>query len=318
VSEARSESGVPYGGTFDSDFERKLEGLALVARRAFEGRFRAERRSKRSGTGIEFADHREYVPGDDFRFVDVPLFARSGKLFVKLFEEEEDLAVHVLVDVSKSMSWAPSAPQGATRAPAGSKLLFARRIAAGLAYIALSGLDRVSISTLSDGRVKTLPHVRGKARIHRVLDFLAHEDHASMGLQGTTDLASAAQSFVAQTKRRGLVILLSDFYAEGIESAIDRLRHARFEVVVLHLWDAEEAQKLGTGDLELVDRETGERRHITMTPETQARFVEAQAKQRARVGAACRSKQVLHIELPLSRTWDDAVLRVLARGGLVA
>ena len=72
------------------------------------------------------------------------------------------------------------------------------------------------------------------------------------------------------------------------------------------------------GDLELVDRETGARRHITMTPETQARFVEAQAKLRARVGAACRSKQVLHIELPLSRTWDDAVLRVLARGGLVA
>ncbi len=312
MSEARSASGVVYGGTFDSDFERKLEGLALVARRAFEGRFRAERRSKRSGTGIEFADHREYVPGDDFRFVDVPLFARSGKLFVKLFEEEEDLAVHVLVDVSKSMSWAPNAE------PTSSKLLFARRIAAGLAYIALSGLDRVSISVLSDGRVKTLPHVRGKARIHRVLEFLAHEDHASMGLSGTTDLAAAAQSFVAQTKRRGLVILLSDFYSEGIEAAIDRIRHARFEVVVLHLWDAEEAQKLGTGDLELVDRETGARRHITMTLETQARFVEAQAKLRARVGAACRSKQVLHIELPLSRTWDDAVLRVLARGGLVA
>lgn len=312
MSKERSTSGVAYGGTFDSDFERKLEGLALVARRAFEGRFRAERRSKRSGTGIEFADHREYVAGDDFRFVDVPLFARSGKLFVKLFEEEEDLPVHVLVDVSKSMSWAPNAE------PTSSKLLFARRIAAGLAYIALSGLDRVSISALSDGRVKTLPYVRGKARIHRVLDFLAHEDHASMGLAGTTDLATAAQSFVAQTKRRGLVILLSDFYSEGIDSAIDRLRHARFELVVLHLWDAEEAQKLGTGDLELVDRETGERRHITMTPGTQARFVEAQAKLRARVGAACLRKQVLHIELPLSRTWDDAVLRVLARGGLVA
>jgi uncharacterized protein (DUF58 family) len=309
VSAGETERG--YGTTFDSDFERQLEGLALVARRGFEGRFRAERRSKRSGTGIEFADHREYAPGDDFRFVDVPLFARSGKLFVKLFEEEEDLAVHVLVDVSKSMSWAPPGDPN-------TKLLFARRIAAGLAYITLSGLDRVSISALSDGRIKTLPHVRGKARIHRVLEFLAREDHASMGLQGTTDLAAATQAFVTQTKKRGLVILLSDFYADGIEEAIDRLRHARFEVVVLHLWDADEASKLGTGDLEIVDRETGARRQVTMTPETQVRFREAQSRLRARVGAACRSKQVLHIELPLERTWDDAVLRVLARGGLVA
>lgn len=310
MSASETERG--YGATFGSDFERKLEGLALVARRAFEGRFRAERRSKRSGTGIEFADHREYAPGDDFRFVDVPLFARSGKLFVKLFEEEEDLSVHVLVDVSKSMSWAP---QGDA---ASSKLLFARRIAAGLAYITLSGLDRVSISVLSDGRIKTLPQVRGKARIHRVLEFLAQQDHAAMGLEGTTDLASATRAFVAQTPTRGLVILLSDFYDEGIETAMDRLRHARFEVVALHVFDQDEAAKLGLGDLEIVDRETGERRQVTMTLEMQRRLREAQATLRSRIGSWCRSKQVLHIELPLERTWDDAVLRVLARGGLVA
>lgn len=300
---------------FDADFERRLEGLALVARRVFEGRLRAERRSKKSGAGIEFADHREYTPGDDFRFVDVRLFGRTDRLFVKLFEEEEDLSVHVLVDVSRSMG-----VETGDATP--TKLVIAKRLAAALAYIALSGLDRVSVATMADGKAKVLPAVRGKARIHRVLELLATESHETMGGPGATDLEGAVRVFTTQTKKRGLAILVSDLYdPKGFELALDRLRHARFEVVVLQIWDPREASRLGGGggsDLVLVDSESGERREITLTPELLARFTEAQAKHRQRVAAYCRQKQVAYAEVAIDVPWDQSVLRVLARGGLVA
>ena len=310
ASTASSSSSDPE--LFGADFERRLEGLALVARRVFEGRFRAERRSKKSGAGIEFADHREYAPGDDFRFVDVRLWSRTDRLFVKLFEEEEDLSVHVLVDVSRSMA----VPTGEASP---SKLIIAKRLAAALAYIALSGLDRVSVATMADGRAKVLPAVRGKARIHRVLELLAAESHETMGGVGATDLEGAVRAFTTQTKKRGLAILVSDLYdPRGFELAIDRLRHARFEVVVLQIWDPREARRLGTGDLVLVDSETGERREVTLTPEMLARFEEAQAKHRQRALAYCRQKQVAYAEVAIDVPWDESVLRVLARGGLVA
>jgi len=300
---------------FDADFERRLEGLALVARRVFEGRLRAERRSKKSGAGVEFADHREYAPGDDFRFVDVRLFGRTDRLFVKLFEEEEDLSVHVLVDVSRSMG-----VETGDATP--TKLVIAKRLAAALAYIALSGLDRVSVATMADGKAKVLPAVRGKARIHRVLELLRTESHETMGGAGATDLEGAVRAFTLQTKKRGLAILVSDLYdARGFELAIDRLRHARFEVVVLQIWDPREAARLDAGggrDLVLVDSETGERREITLTPELLARLSEAQAKHRQRAAAYCRQKQVAYAEVAIDVPWDQSVLRVLARGGLVA
>jgi uncharacterized protein (DUF58 family) len=297
---------------FDADFERRLEGLALVARRVFEGRFRAERRSHKSGAGIEFADHREYAPGDDFRFVDVRLWSRTDRLFVKLFEEEEDLSVHVLLDVSASM--AVPADAGAP-----TKLAVGRKVAAALAYIALSGLDRVSVATLADGRAKVLPAVRGRGRIHRILDFLATESHETMGGPGSTDLEGAARALTLQTRDRGLVVLVSDLYdPAGFEAAIDRLRFARFEVVVVQLWDPGEAKRLGRGDLVLVDAESGERREVTLTPELLARFEEAQRRHRQRASAYCRQKQVGHAEIPIDLPWDESVLRVLSRGGLVA
>jgi uncharacterized protein (DUF58 family) len=172
---------------------------------------------------------------------------------------------------------------------------------------------------MADGRAKVLPAVRGKARIHRVLELLASESHETMGGAGATDLEGAVRAFTAQTKKRGLAILVSDLYdPKGFELAIDRLRHARFEVVVLQIWDPREARRLGTGDLVLVDSETGERREVTLTPELLARFEEAQSKHRQRALAYCRQKQVAYAEVPSDVPWDESVLRVLARGGLVA
>ena len=124
---------------FDSDFPKKLEYLSLVSRRVFRGRLLAQRRTKQLGGGIEFADRREYTPGDDLRYLDWNVYAKFGDLLLKRFQEEEDLHVYILLDASKSMDCGSP-----------NKFDYARRIAAALAYIALADLDRVSIFAYAD------------------------------------------------------------------------------------------------------------------------------------------------------------------------
>jgi predicted transglutaminase-like cysteine proteinase len=129
----------PRTALFDDEFQRKLEMLAIVSRRVFSGRMRAERRSKKKGSGVEFADHRDYVPGDDFRYVDWNVFQRFGRLLVRLYEEEEDLGIYFLIDCSKSMTFGGA-----------KKFDQARKMCAALAYVGLANLDRVTIVALND------------------------------------------------------------------------------------------------------------------------------------------------------------------------
>ena len=146
---------------FDSDFLKKLEYLSLVSKRVFRGSLLAQRRTMQLGGGIEFADHREYTPGDDFRYLDWNLYARHDELLLKRFQEEEDLHVYFLLDCSRSMAYG-SPP----------KFDFARRVAAALAYIALADLDRVAVVAFADDIVDDFPLTRGKGRILALLKFL--------------------------------------------------------------------------------------------------------------------------------------------------
>src|SRR5690349_893332 len=146
---------------FDDEFQRKLEMLALVSRRVFAGRMRAERRSKKKGSGVEFADHREYVAGDDFRFIDWNVYQRSDKLLVRLYEEEEDLGILFVLDCSSSMGFGD-----------GKKLAQAKRLTAALAYVGLANLDRVAITGVCDEVIARMPETRGKARIFKAFQFL--------------------------------------------------------------------------------------------------------------------------------------------------
>ena len=139
-SNAKKLSSAKDDELFDDDFQRKLDYLALVSRRVFAGRMRAERRTKKSGSGVEFADHREYQPGDDFRYLDWNIYQRFDKLLLRLFEEEEDLAIYFIVDASTSMAFGD-----------GRKFRYAKRVAAALAYVGLANLDRVSISSTETG-----------------------------------------------------------------------------------------------------------------------------------------------------------------------
>jgi len=139
---------------FDSDFLKKLEYLSLVSRRVFRGQLLAQRRTMQMGGGIEFADHRDYTPGDDLRYLDWNVFARLGEPLLKRFQEEEDLHVYLFLDCSRSMGFGDP-----------SKFDYARQITAALAYIGLADLDRVSVSSFAGDLLDSFPLTRGKERI---------------------------------------------------------------------------------------------------------------------------------------------------------
>lgn len=289
---------------FDDEFQRRLEYLAIASRRVYTGRTRAERRSKKVGSGVEFADHRDYAAGDDFRYLDWNVYGRSGRLLLKLYEEEEDLAVYVLLDASRSMEFGNDIR----------KIDYAKKIAAALAYVALAHLDRVGIVTLSDHVEGRLPPARGKGRIFKVFDFLR-----SVKPDGRTDLRDALTTFGAQHKKKGVAVLISDLYdPSGFEEGINTLRFSKFEPHVIQVFAREEIEPELGGDVRLVDCETGDTRDVTLTPKILERYSEAHAKYRTAIENFCASRQVPYFAAPTDVPFEELVLRVLRRGGLLA
>jgi uncharacterized protein (DUF58 family) len=287
---------------FDERFMAKLEYLDIVAKKVFAGAARAERRSKKIGAGIEFADHRRYSPGDDFKHIDWNVYARMGKLLVRLFEEEEDLYVYFLVDASRSMAMGDRL-----------KLDYAKKVAAGLAYVALSSLDRVSITPFSDALGQRLMPSRGKAQIFRVFDFLA-------GLEpgGQTNFQEALKAFVHQTKRAGIAVVLSDFYVpSGLEEGLNYLRYHRFEPFVVQLTDERELRPKLRGDLVLVDCETGLEREITLTPRILEKYRAAYDAWCAELETLCTERQVSYFRAAIQTPFDELILRIFREGGFL-
>jgi uncharacterized protein (DUF58 family) len=287
---------------FDDEFQRKLEYLALVSRRVFSGRLRAERRTKKTGSGVEFADHRDYQPGDDFRTLDWSVYQRFEKLLVRLYEEEEDLAIYFIVDASASMGFGD-----------GRKLRYAKRVAAALAYVGLSNLDRVNIVTTTDVVSGRMPETRGKARIFKAFRFLR-----GVAAGGTTDLGDAMKTFVAQNKRRGLAVLISDLYdPAGFEKGLNVLRYNKFDPFVVHVVDPSEGKPKLSGDVLVYDCETGQEREVTVTAKVLARFGEAYAKYQADIDRFCATHQVPFVTASVEVPFDELILRVFRRGGFL-
>jgi uncharacterized protein (DUF58 family) len=287
---------------FDDEFQRKLESLAVVSKRVFSGAMRAERRTKKTGSGVEFADHRDYAPGDDFRSLDWHAYQRFDRLLVRLFEEEEDLSIYIVVDSSESMGFR-----------GGRKLRYAKQLAAALAYVGLANLDRVAIVTADSGIGMRLEPTRNKKRIFRVFDFLRRVEAG-----GDTDLGTALRTFAAQHKRRGLAILLSDLYdPAGFERGINVLRYNKFEPFVLHVVDRADAGPDLKGDVVLYDVETGEEREVTVTPGVLERYRAEFDDYLERIERFCVTRQVTYFRADLEVPFDELILRVFRRGGLL-
>jgi uncharacterized protein (DUF58 family) len=287
---------------FDDEFQRKLDYLAMVSKRVFSGAMRAERRTKKTGSGVEFADHREYAPGDDMRYLDISAYQRFQRLLIRLYEEEEDLSIYFVIDSSSSMAFGD-----------GEKLRQAKRLCAALAYVGLANLDRVTIVTATDEISGRMPVTRGKARIFRIFRFLTQIQG-----DGHTDLEDSLKTFVAQHKRKGLVVLLSDLYDQkGFEKGINVLRYNKFEPFVLHVVDSKDRVPDLRGDVRVYDCETGDEREVTVTSKVLERYGRAWDGYIDSIRRFCTQKQVSYYRADIEIPFDELILRVFRRGGFL-
>lgn len=242
---------------FDNELLKKLELLNISARRAFRGQMRGEKRSPRTGSSVEFADYRQYYPGDDFRRIDWNAYARFDSLLLKLFHEEEDLHLYLMIDGSASMDFGRP-----------NKFDYARKVAAALGYIALCSGDRVSLHLLGSeddqppGVLDSIGPRRGKASTFELFRFLERAQP-----QGQAELDAAARLLLARKAKPGVLVICSDLLLHsGYAEAIKRLSYERFQVMLVHILSPQELQPELAGDLRLTDSETGE--HVDVSPTT--------------------------------------------------
>ena len=233
----------------DEHFLRKLEKLRILAQRGIKGPAKGEHDSWRSGPSLEFLDYREYQAGDDFRYIDWNVYGRLDKLFIKLFRAEEDLTIHILVDMSKSM--------GSGNPP---KEIYAKKIAAALCYIGLANLDRVNVTSFTNSLGDSKPPERGRQVYLSMLRYLL-----SLKPEGKTDLNSCLTEYASACKRPGIAIILSDLLdPKGCERGLEALSYGKFDISLIQILDREELFPPLSGYLTLKDVETGETKRITL------------------------------------------------------
>ena len=291
------------GGRFDDRFLRQLESLALTVRRTNAGEKHGIRRSRRVGAGLEFADHRDYVPGDDLRTLDWNLYGRLERRAVRLYEEDEDLSIDVLVDASASM--------GLGRPP---KLELALQIGAALGYVGLANLDRVAVTALGEAPIG-LPPARGKARILALLRVL---DGVQAG--GRASLTEAVRHFLARqtARRRGLVVLISDFFdPAGPAAALELVRRHRRDAIAIRVSAPDELSPALRGDLTLRDVETGEERELTVSPAVLADYARRHAAWVRGLEGHCRERAIPCFAVTSDQPFDAVVLRLFRNSGLL-
>jgi uncharacterized protein (DUF58 family) len=288
---------------FDSDFLKKLEYLSLISRRVFRGQLLAQRRTMQMGGGIEFADHREYTPGDDFRYLDWNLYARHDELLLKRFQEEEDLHVYMLLDCSRSMNFGKPL-----------KFDFARQVTAALAYIALADLDRVAVVAFASDILADFPLTRGKGRILSLLRFLEE-----LKPQGTmTDLSRVVTGFVHRNQRRGLAVVVSDLYdPAGFERGLDMLRHRRYEPHVVQIYDRREAEPDLLGDVELYDVETESIQKVTVTERNLRQYRRIFNNFQESIRRYCRNYGLGCTRTTTEIPFDELILKMMRMAGSV-
>ena len=291
----------PRTHLFDEAFLRRLEQLELASRRLTAGRMKGERRSVRRGQSVEFADYRTYAAGDDLRQLDWNAYARLERLFVKLFVEEEDVTVHVLVDASRSMDYGEP-----------NKLDAARRAAAALAYLGLASMDRVSVAFLGDGTASPMRPLRGKRRATELFAFLSEPRHERL-----TGLASAARAYASRMRGSGPLILISDLMDPGYLDALRDLAGMRSQLSVLHLLAPDELEPDVPADARLVDRETGQSIEVSGDDDLVDRYRARLADWAAEIASFVARRGGAYVQVPSDLDLADLLFDVLRRRRVV-
>jgi uncharacterized protein (DUF58 family) len=264
------------------------------------GRFKGERRSKKRGVSIEFADFRTYTHGDDPRFIDWNTYGRLEKLFLKLFVEEEDLSVYILIDSSASMQ-------------TGNKFRYAKQIAASLSYISLLSQDRVSLGGFSDSLREYVRPMRGKARAARMLQFLD-----GLEASGTTNIFEAAKRHLLMNRQPGLAVIISDFLDEhGYETALKTLQSRQYDVFAIQVLAPAEIDPPLRGDLRLIDAETGRPLEVSISERLIKQYKAAVESYCNDLKDFCAKRGMGYLRTSSGDNFEDLVQKYLRVAGLV-
>lgn len=286
---------------FDAAFLKKLEHLRVVSMRSFVGRDRADRLARKRGSGIEFADHRQYAPGDDVRHIDWKAYKRLNRLLLRLFDEEQDLPVYLFLDASRSMA-------------ADAKFDQARRLAAALCYIGLVHFDRVTILPFRAALAREIAPGRGRGRIFPVFSMLE-----ALEAGGGTDLKQSIRQFAGRPFRRGVAIVISDFLdPSGFEAGLKVLSSLGHDVLVVQVYSPRERDIDTLGEVRFVDAESGEHLDLDVTPGLSKAYREAWQAHADAIASFCRRYRLPFVRASADDPFEDVVLRTFREAGLVA
>lgn len=293
-----SETAMASGELTNAAFIRRLESLFLLVRRVLGGSLQADRKSPLKGSGIMFADYAEYHPGDDYRAIDWRVFARNDELVVKLFEVEEDTTIYLLLDLSRSMI---------------AKLAASKRLAAALGYIALNCQDRLAAYGMTDRLTPLLDPARGKSNVFALLKSL---EQAPVSGENT-DFTACVRNLQARHRRRGLVIVISDFlFPGGFSDGLKRLSGLGHEIHALQVLSQEDTVCDMKGDVELECIESSIRARITITS-AEAQAYELAVKQwNADLKAECLQRSIGLNQTDNVTPFEDVIRNILRKGGL--
>lgn len=274
----------------------RLESLQVNSRRRLLGRFGGEHTSKRYGNTIDFADFREYHPGDDFRRIDYHVLARLDQILIKLYEADDEVTLRLLIDTSASMS-------------VGGKLDQAKRLAAALGFVALTAHDAVSVHTFP--ATGPAPRFAGRAGVP---SFLAHLE----GLQalGPTPFAEAAGHLLSQSGLPGITVVLSDLLTPQWRSLM-KLRSGGSDVMIIHMLCSEDLDPGYTGDVELVDREAGDRLTVSVTEDVANSYRARVASWTDEVKKATRGSGALYAAVDAEDDVEDLLLTTWREAGVL-
>lgn len=279
----------------------RLERMELVSRKVFRGRMKGERRSKRKGQSVEFADFRNYVAGDDLRLIDWNLYARLDQLFLKMFLEEEDLHFFALIDASESMNFGDP-----------TKLAVAKQMAAALGYVGMCRADRVSVSALGpEGR--RAPVLRGRASLWKMLNYLESVEPGH-----NVSLHDGVKDFSLRNAGTGVCVLLTDLMDKsGYESALRMLIGRRMDVFVMHILSPEEIDPPLRGDRKLIDIEDGDAAEITINQYVIDKYKETVKSFIGTAKQFCSRRSIVYIPVRTDTPVETIVTRYLRERGVV-
>ncbi|HHW09970.1 MAG TPA: DUF58 domain-containing protein [Firmicutes bacterium] len=287
----------------DGDFLRQLDRLRLAPRRALTGREIGDQPSRRHGASVEFADYRPYQPGDDYRTIDWNLLARLDRLFVKLFQAEENWHLELIVDGSESMHFGRPA-----------KIDFAVRLAAALGYIALKHGDRAGASFFGSHPGAAFTPSRGRTAWAALFHFLAMKDEVK-----GTDINHSLTRLALGGKGRTIAVLISDLLDPGgYEKGIKALLQAGRTLCLIHLLSPEEINPTLLGDLTLIDAEAGETLDLAVDAHTMKIYRETLQAWIKEIRTFCHKHGVDYYSVDTGGSLEDLVLRSLRQGGFLS